>query len=288
VAQNNYPVIGIYAQLYNDNCTAGPDYIAASYVKWIESAGAQVVPIPYHISNAHARGNFSVLNGLVFPGGNCPCPAEASYFYQYAVQKNLQGDYFPIWGTCLGFEWLMQMTGNAVLDGPYDAENYSIPVNFTSAAATSRILTGQSTIYNILATEPVAMNNHQQGLTPDHFNSNSALTGFFQLLATNNDREGNPFISMVEAWKVPVYGTQWHPEKPQFEWGEENGAPYEAINHDWDSVQAGQYFANFFVNECRKSNHSYPNEDAEQAALIYNYPVNQTGPDFVETYYFNF
>jgi len=283
-AVNDYPIIGIFAQPDTDT----EDYIVASYVKWVESAGGRVVPIPYHIPNAYAEGNFSVLDGLLFPGGSSGPSSEATYFYNYAVQKNLAGDYFPIWGTCGGFQWLLEMQGKATLDGGYDSENISLPLNFTSAAATSRMLADAGGLYNILATEPVTMNNHQYGLTPTHFNNNAALTSFFSLLSTNNDRQGHPFISMIEAYKVPVYGSQWHPEKNQFEFGEANGAPYEAINHDWHAIQVGQYFANFFVNEARKSTHKYPNQNAEQAALIYNYPVTKTGPEYVETYYFNF
>jgi gamma-glutamyl hydrolase len=30
---------------------------------------------------------------------------------------------------------------------------------------------------------------------------------------------GKAFISTMEAKTVPMYGTQWHPERPQFEWG---------------------------------------------------------------------
>jgi len=283
-AVNNWPIIGVYSQPTSDG---SQDYIAASYIKWIESAGGRAVPIPYHISNSHAEGNFSVLNGLLFPGGGSSLPSEATYFYQYAVKQNLAGDYFPIWGTCLGFEWLLQMQGNAVLDENFDSENYSIPLNFTSNVNSSRIFADATPqLLNILATEPVTMNNHQAGLQPDHFNSNPQLTSFFTLLSTNNDRQGRPFVSMIEANTVPVYGSQWHPEKNQFEWGEQsNGAPYEAINHSKDAIMASQYMANFFVDECRKSNHKYPNEQVEDAALIWNYPVTKTGPEFVQEYF---
>lgn len=44
------PIIGIYTQDAEDflNAPAGLTYIAASYVKNIEMAGGQVVPIFYH------------------------------------------------------------------------------------------------------------------------------------------------------------------------------------------------------------------------------------------------
>lgn len=44
--------------------------------------------------------------------------------------------------------------------------------------------------------------------------------------------------------KYPAYGTQWHPEKIQFEW-----EPKESIDHSEDAIRVGQYMANFFVNQ---------------------------------------
>jgi len=51
-------------------------------------------------------------------------------------------------------------------------------------------------------------------------------------------------ISMVTAIKYPFYGTQWHPEKNQFEWTTE-----ENINHSREGVLVTQYVADFFVDQ---------------------------------------
>ena len=50
-----------------------------------------------------------------------------------------------------------------------------------------------------------------------------------------------------------------------------------------------QYFAQFFVNEARKSNHKYPSYEAEYKALIYNYnPIYSEDivSDFEQIYVF--
>ncbi len=126
----------------------------------------------------------------------------------------------------------------------------------------------------------------------------SLLTSFYRVLAINEDREGVQFISSMEGIQYPVYAQQWHAEKvrrsnpfvlftlqPQFEWTID-----EDINHDASAIYAMQYFANFFVNECRKSLHSFPDQDTESKALIYNYSPVFTGinPDasFVQSYIF--
>ena len=54
--------------------TGAPDapggYIAASYVKWLEAAGARAVPILYTDSNETIHGKLSAVNGVLLPGGD--------------------------------------------------------------------------------------------------------------------------------------------------------------------------------------------------------------------------
>lgn len=61
------PIIGVLAQRCH-NCP-GRSYVAAGFVKWLEAAGARVVPIRYYSSDAELRRLFDSVNGLVFPGG---------------------------------------------------------------------------------------------------------------------------------------------------------------------------------------------------------------------------
>jgi len=44
-------------------------YFPASYVKFIEAAGARVVPIPYDASPENLTFFFNSTNGLLLPGG---------------------------------------------------------------------------------------------------------------------------------------------------------------------------------------------------------------------------
>jgi gamma-glutamyl hydrolase len=49
---------------------------------------------------------------------------------------------------------------------------------------------------------------------------------------------------MIEGYKYPFYGSQWHPEKNVFEW-----SLAENLNHDAHAVSITQATADFFVNE---------------------------------------
>jgi gamma-glutamyl hydrolase len=291
---NNRPIIGVFTQPSSNSVSKfGEQFVAASYVKFLESAGARVAPIKYTISAQEAQELFSSINGLLLPGGGVDFGTQHQYwntlslFYKLAVQANQQGDYFPVWGTCMGFQELCLLQSQDMdLLTSYDSENLTLPLDFTALAATSRLFGNASKdIVNTLGTQPVTMNNHQYGVSPSDWNANKYLTSFFNVLSTNVDRAGKEFISTIEGKTVPIYAAQWHAEKVGFEWN-----IHEVINHSTESVLANQYVANFFVAECRKSTHTFTNISKETAALIYNYQPVYTYPevnDFEQGYFFN-
>ena len=147
------PIVAILTQPGRANETSYASYLPASYVKWIEMAGARVVPLSYYASDAKARARpppvrrtvgrtrlslcvsycvwprplpearrtrvqvaetFRSVNGALFPGGSGDLPRAARTMYSLALEANRAGDYFPIWGTCDGFEWLMQVSSVVV------------------------------------------------------------------------------------------------------------------------------------------------------------------------------
>ncbi len=130
------------------------------------------------------------------------------------------------------------------------------------------------------------MNNHMFAVSPSNFSANAELVRLFGApLSTNVDRDGNEFVSTIEGVTLPIYATQWHPEKPQFEWWS-----LEVVNHSTESIVANSWPIRFFVSEARRNNRTFPTAAAEQAALIYNFPVTYTGPvvlDFEQCYFFN-
>jgi gamma-glutamyl hydrolase len=223
---NDWPIIGVFTQPTSSkegNCGGNCLYLAASYVKYLESAGARVVPINYYATKTELDKIFNSVNGIFFPGGGSGFPSSAQYMFDKVVAANDAGDFFPLWGTCMGFQWLLiSATRNTNILDPsdgtqMDAYNYSIPLDFTTESKTSRLFNNAGKIYDILAAENVTMNNHHYGIWTNHFYQTPALTSFFNVLSTNKDRKGREFISTMEAFKYPIYGSQWHPEKNNFE-----------------------------------------------------------------------
>lgn len=70
-AENDYPIIGVFTQptsSYDGDCSGNCLYVAASYVKYLEAAGARVVPVNYYASEEQLDELFSSVNGFLFPG----------------------------------------------------------------------------------------------------------------------------------------------------------------------------------------------------------------------------
>lgn len=83
------------------------------------------------------------------------------------------------------------------------------------------------------------------------------------------------------AKEYPIYGVQWHPEKPSFEWDE-------VLNMDQshDSILFSQFIGNFFVNESRKNCNRFRSDAKERLSLVYNhYPIYTGSVSAVEQMY---
>lgn len=91
-------------------------------------------------------------------------------------------------------------------------------------------------------------------------------------MSVNSDWNGLEFISTIEHRQYPFYGVQFHPEKNLYEWVRNKN-----ISHTAHAIEASQYFAQFFVNEARKSDHRFADSKTEDQYVIYNYPCTFTG-----------
>jgi gamma-glutamyl hydrolase len=224
--RNDWPVIGMFTQpstSKHEDCNGDCLYLAASYVKYLESAGARVVPINYYATPEQLDYLFNSLNGFFFVGGGSSIPQSAQYIYDRTVEANDADDFMPLWGTCLGFEWLIIATSGDLdildpKDGQMDAYNISLPLEFTSSARQSKLFRDAPPgVYEILAKKDVTMNNHHYGIFTDNFKATESLSSFYDIISVNKDRNGVEFVSTLEAFKYPIYATQWHPEKNPFE-----------------------------------------------------------------------
>lgn len=284
---NLRPIIGIVSQKvtteYTPKVTDSSTYIASSYVKYMEMAGAQVVPLLPSYSRKKLLNILQSINGVLFPGGSAPLyPNDSGYAtvtelaYKTAMQLNDKGIHFPILGVCLGFETLHALASNGDTDdilSKFNAENMPVPLNLTKHAFESRLFDGLSKkLMQSLMFQPITLNMHKMGISPDVYKKDKHLMKTFRVLSTNLDFDGKEFVSTIEGIRYPFYGTQWHPEKNIFEWTRE-----ERISHFPDAIGVSQEIANFFVNEARKNNQHFDSEKAEVDNSIFIYSPTYSG-----------
>ncbi|XP_038560254.1 gamma-glutamyl hydrolase [Micropterus salmoides] len=290
-AVNDRPVIGILTQIVTDDVMKpfGKTYIPASYVKYIESGGSRVIPIRLTLTTAEYENIFKKINGLVFIGGAADLETSefarvARIFYQLALTANDAGDFFPIWGTCMGMQLLTVLVAGENLLTNTTAENIAMPLNLTTEADSSRMFKGfPHRLMKALTQEPLTGNFHNYGVTVKTFQDNDKLKSFFSLLSTNIAENGAHFVSTIEGKTYPFYGVQWHPEVNRFQWDKNLNFP-----HSPHAVELSSLLAEFFVKEGRRSLHQFDNPEEEASSLIYSYtPIyagNFTG--YEQLYFF--
>ncbi|XP_069474068.1 gamma-glutamyl hydrolase-like [Ambystoma mexicanum] len=288
---NDRPILGIMAPETSDPLLLpfGNAYIPASYVKYLESAGSRVVPIRPNLMMEDYKKIFSSINGILFPGGAVNLQTSdfakaAGIFYKLALEAFDSGDYFPIWGTCLGLQLLTVLTAGENLLSSTQAENIALPLNLTEASSSSRMFRDfQPDLMKALVKENLTANFHHFGLKIKDFYGNKNLQDFYNVLSTNTDQVGLEFVSTMEGKTYPFYGVQWHPEVNRFQWQKDLAFP-----HSLNAVRLSFSIADFFVNEARKSSHRFSSPKEEEEALIYNYqPIyvgNITG--YEQVYFF--
>lgn len=266
-------------------------YISAGYVKWLESAGAKVVPIWANRTEDYYRDIMSKVNGVLFPGGqfwfndeeNGKAAYSARKIYDIAIEMNNNGNYFPIWGTCLGYQLLFYAASGGQTDSRKltDLINANLPLKFQSNYRESKMFQNvPDDILKLMKNEPVIYYNHKYVVTKKIM-ENYGITNDWNIISTESS-SNIEFSATSEHAKYPFYGVISHPEKIQFEDYPEN------IPHTLDAIRVSQYFANFFVEETRKNNNTFNGD--EKRHLIYNFPITFIQPKFPkfrECYLFN-
>jgi len=305
---NLRPIIGILAQepgrlmrgaMEEKGWSNVTSYIAASYVKSFQSAGAQVVPIMINKEPEYYQMMARSLNGIVFPGGGAAITKRSGYgragaqLYELVMAANRGGNHLPLWTTCLGFEMLMHLasgvqsnrTGHVL--SRCSASNVKDPLTFRPEAKDSQMF-GKMPLRLLAAleTQNVTSNFHKFCVFEETF-ERLGLNNEYLLLSTTPDIHGVEYISTVEHKHFPIFGTQWHPEKPAYEW--RDGLP--GIPKTPEALQVNARLMDMYMDRVRRNNNTFIPTGAESPFLISNYatfPVQQLyRSSFMEVYFFS-
>ena len=296
------PVIGILSLPLESDFppTNATSYIAGSYVDWVESAGARVVPLKVDRPFAELEELFWQLNGVLFTGGSASFydfygndwPKLSNYtkvgcfLYSLIEQANDKGIYMPLWATCLGFE-LIHICAYPVYGvlPNFDGDPAYVRNNtFNEAGKESRVFNSKmgQFVVDLMETEGVCLLSHNHGVAPREYEEYKNLSDAFVPMSTMVDKRGDEFVSMIEGVNYPIYGTQFHPEKNLFEWD-----PDIPIPHTSESALMSTYLAQFFISEARRNLNSFPSEEALTPLLIYNYKTYFFDSHLYQLYFLN-
>jgi len=216
-------------------------YVRTSVLQWLESAGLEIVLIPPTITGLEAAAYFEHVNGLYLHPDWADDPAYLRLvrtFLTMAVAAAAKGDYFPVWGTCLGYELMIQHVGGLKWLEKFDARRFSkrTRLHLRATPEESRLLSHASAAQLDHLTHTFGpFFDHDYGLSVGRFMRNKALKGAFRILSTSHDRAGKEYISMVDGRRLPFYGTQFHPDN--------------------DRENRMEWMADFMRSEMRKSRH---------------------------------
>jgi gamma-glutamyl hydrolase len=227
--------VGIITIPHSRKTKYGMSHIMKPYVDWFEERGIRVIPIPYDTTQHEMF--FNMINGLFIPGGETPYIMKnntfvdsVTKFFELSLQKN---EYFPIWGTCFGFELLMFLIGGFTKLKRYNDHKLS-PIHITHDGYQSRMLSSFPKRYlHFLENHNSTLQNHEYGISPDDFMNNLHLKRFYSILATAVGEDNKEYVAIIEAKYYPIYGVQFHPERQK----------------------TTGHFIDFFISELKKNKH---------------------------------
>jgi len=211
-----------------------------NYIEWVQSIGATAVIIPYSITKTALHKQMDKMQGVIWTGGAIETERYSEHqrmmflttlqrcFIQ-AKEYNDHGRYFPIWGSCLGFEMIVLMGEEVPLAHFFD----NIQSHKRSGHDTITFLPEHSRLKeffplklrNEMARIPCATHHHTLG-----FNINPVP--HMRIVSVDSG-----FINMIEYVNYPFYGVQFHPERPF--------SPF--------SGEITRQFGLFLLKECKKN-----------------------------------
>jgi gamma-glutamyl hydrolase len=218
IDKNQYPVIGILTQTYIyhskddhrfDDYTS---FIMGAYVRFIEGAGARVVPIKWDDDEQLIKDTMSKINGVLMPGGGGNYIRAGKIVLDEAMRMNDRGEYFPIWATCLGMERMISYTATEPLKSleKFGSYHTSLPIQFVKDPLETKMFCPFGDDSQLLTQGNYTFNAHHWSVPVNVMTEDAGLRDFWTLTSiTNTTSSGAPkdFVATIEAKNYPFMAT---------------------------------------------------------------------------------
>ena len=268
-----YPTIAILSNPNPDNSDdLKSSKINAYYVRWLEAAGAKVIPIHPWNNQEELDTILSKVNGVLFQGGsrdlklNSPYEKIAKSILNKIIElKDKQNIILPLWATCLGFELVHSILINKVDLDTFDSYNKPSPLFFNGKDSRMfNLLTDND--YIVAQNKEITPEFHHFGISEEKYELYPEFKNFFRITSTAYDSSQKFYIASVEGKQYPIYAVQFHPEKIAFDRNAKDLIPENSV-----AIRISQHLGNFFISESRENDNFMTSEELTKYGVLDSY-----------------
>ncbi len=193
-------------------------YSPSSYAKNFESGGAQVVPLQYDMPRHQLESLLDRLNGVVFHGGDAdmidahgnltPLGETMDFVVKYVIEQNKNGNYYPIWGTCMGFQgFACLIQGNwSILTQDCVGCSGVNHNNYFDESYQSKLYAGlPQDLRDAMPTNNISVFSHFWDFHWDTFLNSAPLNQILKPVTYAFDNKGLKYVSSYESPSWPIY-----------------------------------------------------------------------------------
>lgn len=114
--------------------------------------------------------------------------------------------------------------------------------------------------------EEVLFFYHDFGISVKNFETNEILNRNYYITSTYLMKDkGEPYVGSIQGKEFPFFGIQYHTEYSIYDHG------FYKAQHDPNTIDYALALSRFFVNQCRRNNNKFDNEEQKKKHVISNY-----------------
>lgn len=258
----------------------------SAYVKWMETAGARVVPLIMGEMVETTFAKMSKMNGILFPGGDGDYYLFGQPIYDEILKRNDEGEFYPAWGTCLGIEALAQWASDEGEDvlGSFEALHVALPLEFLEDPSDTKMFSSLGQSAFLFETTAMTTNIHSYAVDPSKFETDKGLKSMFKPTSVSYTTDGQnlAFTATMESEKYPIFGTQFHPESTMSMFYDDSN-----VNHSWESIKMNRHFLDYFMTLARQNTNTFGDFSETQKYIVQNYDMIVTDSHYEAVYVFD-
>jgi len=250
-------------------------YITGHYIKWIESFGHNVIPIPYDLPLPDLEKILLQINGLVFQGALCRIkwpysqeevkeivsttdhlPMEMVVDHIFNKTLNASSNPLPLLFVCWGMELLPLILTNKTREEVFinSKDCSKVVMNLESIAKDSM----QFSIFSdqelkLLEENKQTFHNHKNNLPASFFEENDKLKSLIKVTSVSRDSNDLRFVSSYEFLQYPIFALQFHPEKI-------GNIMHIELSKNEESIKINRKFGEAFWAKCRETSNELIDE----------------------------